>query len=70
MKGRHDKIGFSIHCKEGGKPTTKPIRLVQGQPGVDWSGMPGLDRPECNEISRVLKKLHPALDRLDHPSRS
>jgi uncharacterized Zn finger protein (UPF0148 family) len=67
MKGLLDTISVSIHCPECREPTTKPIRWVQCNQELTCPACQTSIDLDANEDTRVLKKLHNALDRLDKP---
>ena len=67
MKGLLDKIGIPIHCPECGQQTQKPIRWVQSNQELTCPECKTLIDLGTNEDTRVVKKLHGALDRLDKP---
>jgi hypothetical protein len=67
MKGLLDSIGIPIGCPECGSRTTKPIRWVQGNQNLTCPQCQTSIDLDTNEDTRVLKKLHNALDRLDKP---
>ncbi len=70
MKGLLDKIGIPIHCSECGHQTRKPIRWVQSNQELICPGCKISIDLGTNEDTRVLKKLHNALDRIDMSSRN
>ena len=70
MKGLLDTIGIAIHCPECGQQTQKPIRWVQGNQTLTCPQCKTSIDLDTSEDTRVLKKLHNALDRLDKPFRA
>ncbi len=67
MHGLLDKIGIPIHCPVCGKQTTKPIRWVQSNQELICPECQTSVDLDANEDTRVLKRLHHALGRLDKP---